>query len=285
MSGQFSPGRFVCPNCGCASGNIIERKFLVTQLRRCDNCQLMYRTPTDDPALNAEFYDCDYTQGFTTDVPSEVDLAEFKSRNFAGTEKDYSYYIGVLAQLGINPGAKLFDFGCSWGYGSYQFSRAGYLVTSFEIAKSRRSFAQNKLGVHTVDDMEQVSVEFADQFDCFFSAHVLEHVPSPALAIGYAGRLLKAGGLFVSFTPNGSTAHKDASSDWSKLWGQVHPNLIDDIFLDNTFTHSPRTVGTSPVTAALLPSESVMTRLDRLAGGELFFASRKVNDSWDTKRI
>lgn len=280
LAAQFANDRFRCPNCGATHGRVVDRKYLVTQLRRCGHCQMMFRTPTDDPAANLLFYENDYTQGFTTSVPSDAALAEMKRSNFVGTERDYSYYVGVLTQLGLKPGTRVFDYGCSWGYGSYQLVQAGFEVRSFEVAPSRRRYAYEKLGISTVDDMDSAATDLAFRFDCFFSAHVLEHVPSPAQSFLYAMRMLKRGGLFVSFTPNGSQDNRAASPDWSKAWGEVHPNFIDDIFLDSSFKLSPRAVGSSPVSNALLPEKPELKRLDKVDRGELFFASRKIGDTW-----
>ena len=276
LKAQFSSGRFLCPNCGSDSSRVVDRKFIVTQLRRCADCLLMFRTPTDDPAANRNFYEKEYLQGFTTEMPSDAKLADLIRNNFAGTEKDYSYYIGVLGQLGLGSGARIFDYGCSWGYGSYQFAKAGFDVTAFEVAPSRRHYARQKLGVLTADDVDSVATDLAGQFDCFFSAHVMEHVPSPARSFDYARRLLKPGGLFVSFTPNGSVGYRTASSDWSKLWGEVHANFIDDLFLDYNFRFSPRAIGSSPVTNAVLPEKCELVRLDGVDRYELFFAARGV---------
>jgi hypothetical protein len=93
-------------------------------------------------------------------------------------------------------------------------------------------------------------------------------------------RLLKPGSIFVSFTPNGSAAFREASPDWSKLWGDVHPNFLDDVFLDRSFRRSPRAIGSSPLIDASLPDDVTMRRLDKLDRGELFFASRKSGVSW-----
>jgi 2-polyprenyl-3-methyl-5-hydroxy-6-metoxy-1,4-benzoquinol methylase len=280
ISQQFASDRFRCPSCGNSTNIVVDRKLLITQLRRCAGCQLLFRTPTDDPKTNESFYENEYTQGLTTNVPSDAALAEMKKSQFTGTAKDYSYYIGVLTQLGMKPGSRIFDYGCSWGYGSYQFAQAGFEAVSFEVASSRRRYAKEKLAVRTVDDMDRISSEFAGQFDCFFSAHVIEHVPSPAKALDYAMQLLKRGGIFVSFTPNGSQAHRSASHSWSTLWGEVHPNFIDDVFFDSSFKFSPRTVGSTPVTDASLTEEPMLTRLNKLEGSELFFAARKIGDTW-----
>ncbi len=241
---------------------------------------MMFRTPTDDPAANLLFYENEYTQGFTTDVPSDAALADMKRSNFVSTEKCYSYYISVLTQLELKPGTRVFDYGCSWGYGSYQLAQAGFEVTSFDVAPSRRRYAHEKLGVSTVNDMDRVATDLAFGFDCFFSAHVLEHVPSPMQSFNYAMRLLKRGGLFVSFTPNGSDGNRAANPNWSMAWGEVHPNFIDDIFLNSSFKLSPRAVGSSPVTTASLPEKSELRRLDRVNRDELFFVARKTGDTW-----
>jgi cyclopropane fatty-acyl-phospholipid synthase-like methyltransferase len=72
-----------------------------------------------------------------------------------------------LKQLGLGKGPKIFDFGCSWGYGSYQLIKAGFDVISYEISSSRRQFAREKLGLNTIDDVKSAFDTFASHFDCF----------------------------------------------------------------------------------------------------------------------
>jgi SAM-dependent methyltransferase len=276
IAAQFDPARFVCPNCAEAQNAVVSRKFIITSLRRCAKCRLQFRAPTDDPSFNLEFYEHEYSSGFTTDVPSDDTLASLIKNDFAG-EKSWTYYNDILKRLGLRSGSRIFDFGCSWGYGSYQMNRAGYSVIAFEIAPTRRKFAEQKLFVSTVADMDAATIdpELVETFDCFFSSHVLEHVPSPSKVFSFADALLRSGGLFVSFTPNGSEAAKLAHPQWDKLWGEVHPNFIDDCFLDQTFHKWPRIAGSSPVGSLEFPSEPVMRRIDRLSGAELFFSARK----------
>jgi SAM-dependent methyltransferase len=114
----------------------------------------------------------------------------------------------------------------------------------------------------------------AGQYDCFFSAHVIEHVPAPAKVFEYARKLLRTGGLFLAFTPNGSETYRVRSKDWMRLWGQVHPNLIDDIFLNASFRNSPRVVGSSPVSNMRLPLDSQSITVGPMDGSELVFAAR-----------
>src|SRR2546423_4669012 len=77
-------------------------------------------------------------------------------------------------------------------------------------------------------------------YDLFFSAHVLEHVPDLRETIELARTINKPGGLFVAFTPNGSQAYRE--SNWPlfhKAWGLVHPNFIQDSFYKHVFKGNP----------------------------------------------
>jgi SAM-dependent methyltransferase len=274
IAAQFDPARFVCPNCGETQNSVVSRKFLITSLRRCAKCELQFRTPTDDPSRNLDFYEEEYSAGFTTDMPSDDNLANLIANGFDG-EKNWAYYNDVLKRLGLASGARIFDFGCSWGYGSFQMRKAGYSVLAFEIAPTRRKYAEDKLFVSTVLDMDEAIDKLPGTFDCFFSSHVLEHMPSPSKAFRFADVLLRSGGFFVSFTPNGSEAGRRSHPDWEKWWGEVHPNFIDDRFLNRAFKDWPRVVASSSVSRIEFPSRAVMHRLDSLSGAELFFAARK----------
>jgi hypothetical protein len=125
--------------------------------------------------------------------------------------------------------------------------------------------------------MDQAATKCAGYFDCFFSTHVLEHVPSPGQSFKYAMQLLKPNGLFVSFTPNGSDANRAVEPNWSKHWGEAHPNFIDDIFLDTSFRFSPRAIGSSPVINASLLGQNHLRRLNGCNGVELFSLHGRVH--------
>jgi 2-polyprenyl-3-methyl-5-hydroxy-6-metoxy-1,4-benzoquinol methylase len=225
--------RFFCPSCGFENAATVDRKYIVTSLRRCGRCELMFRAPTTTSTENAAFYQESYRQGFTSDTPTDEALQDLLANNFTGSEKDYTNYITLLAALGGKPGDRLLDFGCSWGYGSWQLKKHGYDVIAFEISKPRSRYAREKLGVDARDNLDDLK---EGGFDIFFSAHVLEHVPSIAEVLEYAKKKLKKGGLFVAFTPNGSDAYRQRPDGaWSKLWNMVHPNFLDDRFYRKAF--------------------------------------------------
>jgi ubiquinone/menaquinone biosynthesis C-methylase UbiE/transcription elongation factor Elf1 len=225
--------RFYCPSCGFENAETVSRKYVVTSLRRCGRCALLFRAPTTTSAENAAFYQESYRQGFTSDTPTDEALRELLANNFAGSEKDYTTYIKVLAALGGKPGDRLLDFGCSWGYGSWQLKKHGYDVVAFEISKPRCRYAREKLNVAARDNLAGLT---ENEFDIFFSAHVLEHVPAIADVFAYAQKKLKKGGLFLAFTPNGSEAYRNRpDGSWNQLWNMVHPNFLDDQFYKRAF--------------------------------------------------
>ena len=179
----------------------------------------------------------------------------------------------MLNALGGRPGLRLYDFGCSWGYGSYQFRAAGYEVESSEISIPRASFARDKLGVSLVAP-EHVA---EGRYDIFFSAHVIEHVPSVSAMIALALRSLKPGGLFVTFTPNGGNGFRESQYEsWHHMWGFVHPQLLDDEYVARTFAGHRYVIGANPLPLDALKRFPLQTPLVLpQTGVELMFAVQK----------
>ena len=233
---------FKCQFCKCSKYEVISRKYFITALVRCKNCKFMFRIPTTSYKENKKFYQIKYSGGgqslrndkknFTTNLPSKNELKDLIKTNFANSEKNYKKYIDILKIIKSNKKLKLFDYGCSWGYGSFQIKQSGFEVTSYEVSESRAEFAQSELGINIANDINSIKQNY---FDIFFSAHVLEHLPNLKQTIDLAFSILKKGGLFISFTPNGSIEHKNNNPNWNKLWGLTHPNFLDEIFYKKIF--------------------------------------------------
>jgi 2-polyprenyl-3-methyl-5-hydroxy-6-metoxy-1,4-benzoquinol methylase len=208
---------------------LVRRKYLVTALRECPRCGLRFRTPKDDPKSTEDFYREEvYKQGFTTDLPSDEELKAMLSTRFAGTEKDFSSRIDVLVAAGLPKGARILDFGSSWGYGSWQMREAGFEVFSYEVGRDRAMYAETKLGCTMVSDLRPLD----GTIDCFFSAHVIEHLPNPHLMFEEAARLRRPGGMFVCFCPNGATQRQQRDpAGYHANWNKVHPLMLTPAFM------------------------------------------------------
>jgi len=227
------PERKVCPNCGLSGPHeIVEKKYLVTSLAECAQCRIRFRIPTDAPGFNESYYQTKYHQGFTTDCPDENTLAELRRTGFKGHEKDFARFIRLIRLLNASPDLRICDFGCSWGYGAWQFAQAGYEVVGYEVSEPRKRYAQEKMGVQVLENLTSLT----GTYDVFFSSHVLEHVPSVREVWALALQILKPGGLFIAATPNGSEEYRAANPGlYAQTWGKVHPNIIGCRFYEKLF--------------------------------------------------
>lgn len=247
----------------------------MTRLLRCRSCHLLFRTPTDPPSLTQVFYQEDYQQGYTTDCPSPEELQALIATEFVGSERDYSNKIAVMRSLGVREGARVLDYGASWGYGTWQLNRGGYQACGYEISRARARYAREKLRVPVYDALDQIE----PGFDVFFSSHVLEHTTSPHSVIDLGFRLLRNGGLFLAFTPNGSREHTNLSAnkdEYRHMWGLVHPIVLDDEFYANAFADRIKMVCSEPYELPLLELwDRKADGVHNLEGGELAVAVLK----------
>lgn len=264
--------RKACPNCGSKSHNIIDRKCLVTTLRRCPECKLLHRVPSTQKEKQREFYQKTYNQGFTTEMPTDNELSGLVETKFRGTPRDYSEYIHLLWALGVPRGAHILEYGSSWGYGAWQLMEAGFSVTAFEISKPRCQFAQKKLGIHAYEDLASIQ----EEFDVVFSSHVLEHVDSLEQCLSDQWRRVRSGGVLIGVTPNGSSALQKAKpKNFHRLWGLVHPQLLDEKFLFERFRGFDKFVGSFPCSKVISFSKENAFDAVALEGWELYFVVKK----------
>lgn len=239
-------------------------------LARCSDCHLLFRQPTTPPQRSREFYQENYAQGYTTDMPGDAALRDLLACSFAGTERDYSRFIAIFDALGVARGASVLEFGCSWGYGAWQFAQAGFRVQAFEVSRPRCRYAREKLGVDACDSLKRVE----GKFDLVFSSHVLEHVDVLATNLDLLEGWVRPGGLMVHVTPNGSNAYRQvAPRNWHLLWGEVHPQLLDENFCLHRYQGRPALIGSTPSDPSVLRHwDRENTQLLELSGAELLFA-------------
>lgn len=216
----------VCPACGSDKVQFVYRKYFVTSLHECQSCHIRFRVPKESSERAERLYTKEaYTQGFTTDLPSPTELATLLKGNFAGNEKHFGPYIAILKTI-LPSGAKILDFGSSWGYGSWQITQAGFDVYSYEIGELRARYAEDHLDCKMVTDLSTLY----GTIDCVFSSHVIEHLPDPGILLNEAQKLLVPGGYLVCFCPNGDPA-RESQKYYHKVWGKVHPLLITSGFM------------------------------------------------------
>jgi SAM-dependent methyltransferase len=164
-------------------------------------------------------------------MPSRAELENLIRTEFRNTEKDFREKIAFLRTL--MPSGHVLDFGCSWGYTSWQLERAGYDVTGFEISDIRCTYASTELGIKSIsDELELRSPKYTEAFDAVFTSHVLEHLPTLTNTFGQFNRWLKPGGLLMIFVPNGRGKNATLQGvHWGPLVCEKHPLALDAKFL------------------------------------------------------
>jgi hypothetical protein len=267
-----------CPSCGGNDVAIIDTKYIVTRLFKCKKCLLLFRHPKDSSEFNFKFYQKKYSQkGLTTDLPSAEELESLKANNFKG--KTAALYTKIFLELfkDVEPQKiKLVDYGCSWGYQSYQFLKSGFDCNSFEISRPRAEFGNTHLGLA----IKTEESELPSANDIFFSCHVIEHVPSPGKMIEFGLDHLQRGGYFVAECPNGSDVFRKNKPDlFHVLWGMVHPNMLTAEYYSKVFEKLPHFITTSPfdnIIDELRGWDGKSGQILDLTGSELLVVAKKV---------
>lgn len=235
--GRLKKSRTQCPQCGSKQRELISRKKIITLLVQCSDCCLRYRIPQDPPQHHFDFYQDAYSSSLATECPTPEALKSMLDSGFRHTEKNFQSRIEILSALKLTRGARVLDYGASWGYATWQFAEHGFSTMGYEISKPRAKYARDNLGMNVVDREELVPDQ---EFDCIFSSHVLEHVPAPRLAFDFARRVLRPGGLFVAFTPNGSEdCRRKHPADYDHSWGRLHPLYLNAEFYAKHFGQQP----------------------------------------------
>ena len=211
-----------CPYCGPSSiVKLVRRKKLLVEILQCQTCYLWFRWPTDTPGEHDKYYQEDFA-GDSPQVilPEASGLRFLTSSNFSGSPLDINGKVRVLHSL--RPGGRVLDFGCSWGYGTFQLQQCGLDAVGFEISKPRAEYGRAMLGLTIFDTLEELEKLPADGFDIVFSNHVVEHLPNIAAVFPLLTRLLNPNGFVFHVLPN-FMGEKARSGYWVKWIGEDHP--------------------------------------------------------------
>jgi hypothetical protein len=105
----------------------------------------------------------------------------------------------------------------------------------------------------------------------FFSYHVIEHHPDIDSMIRLAKSLLKDGGYFIAYSPNGSHPFRQKNKEvFHRFWGKVHPNFMNVDFYKHIFQEQPYYIASSPIIYEnIYPLQEQQLAIDDLSGEEL----------------
>jgi hypothetical protein len=264
-----------CTYCKSENCLVIDRKYLLTKLMECQNCHLYFRYPVDKKEVNADFYQTEYKEkdNITTDLPDRALLEQMKIDHFNTGNKNGDRYLDLFSRLfPLEKSLRIVDYGCSWGYLTYQFKKAGHEVQGYEISRSRAVYGISNLEVEICSDEN----ELRRGNHIFFSSHVIEHHPDIGAMIGLARSLLINGGYFIAFCPNGSPAYRIKNQEaFHHAWGKVHPNYLNADFYKHVFQELPYYIAGNPVNKENIhPLQQHETVIADLSGEELMVITK-----------
>ena len=228
----------ICPFCQSEDNEIVEKKYLVTSLRKCLTCNLKFKHPRDSESFFIKHYQKDYktTNSFMSELPSDENLIDLISNNFSDN-RSYKKYFDNFPLIKTNDQKiKIVEFGASWGYNIFKLVSQGFDAVGYELSVPRSQYGKDKLKINLCHK----EVDIRKNNDIFFSNHVIEHLADIKYFVGLAREKLSNDGFFVAFCPNGSTEYKTREPDVYKVtWGFEHPNLLNYEFASHIFKENP----------------------------------------------
>jgi len=105
----------------------------------------------------------------------------------------------------------------------FQFACGGLAAEGIEISQPRAAFGRETLGVTIHTDSAEL-LKDGRTYDCVFTSHVLEHLPSPAIALDFFPKVLRPGGHLIIEVPNcGGRNAREKGVAWGPFSGPLHP--------------------------------------------------------------
>lgn len=259
-----------CPHCESANTRLLGKKYLIVQLRKCDDCQLCYRWPKDRAEDNYHFYNSSYAEpnGMTTNLLDRSTLDSQLATSFSDADRDFGFKIELLK--GLKQTGKLLDFGSSWGYGAYQFAQVGsYDVTGYEIDALRAEYGRQHLDLNILQDLDSLR-SHQNEFDIIFSNHVLEHLPDVKRLFQDFYEMLKPRGLLMLCVPNCTGIEKKSVFETKKCFafGEKHTIAFTAEFFDRVFPRygfTTERIDVSPFSLIHNPAQNLLDGSELMA--------------------
>lgn len=229
-----------CPGCDSKHTKRIGSNATLAHVRECHDCFLIYRWPKQSSRFNSIFYRREYSRvhrSAATDLPQAKELEAMTSQGFKGTARDFSDFIELFKLLGVKT---VLDFGCSWGYGVFQFRQSGFDAVGYEVSEPRAEFGRSNLDVQ-IFGSETELLRSHNSFDLIFSSHVFEHLPTPNLAWDLFSKVARRGSFYLIEVPNcGGDSARRLGLNWGPFSSAIHPLSFTATYFRNSLEPSCR---------------------------------------------
>ena len=107
----------------------------------------------------------------------------------------------LLAELQINPPARVLDAGCGWGVTLESLEKAGFAATGLDQSRSALEQLDRPERRLIEADLNQAIPGRAAQFDAVLALDVIEHLDMDQLAVRRLATLVRPGGALIVSVP------------------------------------------------------------------------------------
>src|SRR4030067_1599986 len=160
----------------------------------CENCGLVWVDPRPDDKEIEKFYSEDYRKEYKGDLePKMKHCYREIHRAIQRLERLAEYY---------SPGDKILDVGAGAGFFAYVLRENNADVYGIEPNKGYAEFAQNKLGLKTIQSGYLDDCNKFNYYNIITINHVLEHLPNPLGSLNHMRDLLVENGKINIEVPN-----------------------------------------------------------------------------------
>ncbi|HEY1832671.1 MAG TPA: class I SAM-dependent methyltransferase [Acidimicrobiales bacterium] len=223
-----------CPNCHSSLASTVN--VGAHQLRRCQDCGLVYAPRYLDPA---KLYVEGYHSGGCGDFGVDVSLPAWQDfLDFVGERR-----LDMLDAMARPPG-RLLDVGCGTGNTLHAAALRGWDTVGVELVPSAVEAAVERFGLDVRNcTLEESGLE-EESFDVVATCHVLEHMADANGFLSSIARWIKPGGLLFVEVPNWNSMDRRAHAD---AWYGFRPLEHVGHYTPRTLARTLRRVGLRPV--------------------------------------
>ena len=177
------------------------------QLRRCENCELVFADLEPEDIAGA--YDADY---YKTAYPDYEKDAKVHERNA-------DVVLDQIERL-TEPG-RLVEIGSAFGFFLKSAARRGWTGTGYEMSDYAAAMARERYGVD-VRAEDFVSAQVEGDADLVVMLDTIEHLLDPGAMVEKAAEILRPGGLFYLTTGDLDSVFARISG---RRWRMIAPPL------------------------------------------------------------
>lgn len=222
-----------CPACG-VSAEDPPIHACTYRYRVCGHCGHAHLDPIPPADPVRDIYDKAYFRGG----------ANFGYLDYGADEavhrRNARHRLRLIGQSVHDPGGKLLDFGCAYGYFLAEAGRSGWETWGVEISAWARQEATKVTKACVVPLLEDLLPDHAGTFDlvCFFQ--VLEHCREPLQVLRTAHALLKPEGHVVLETWDKESGVAQA---FGNRWQQISPPSVIHLFTRSSLSEMMKRSG------------------------------------------